>query len=155
MAVTEQTIVRHLGDEAAPWVDAGDGIELKLLRVDLDAGRWVIRNRFAPGVQLPVHRHTGAVEGFTLAGRWRYLEYDFESVAGSTIFEPAGSVHTLHVPATNEEPTDVLFVIDGALLYLGDHGEVESVVDAGTLLTAYRALCRAAGLPAPAVLGAP
>lgn len=154
MTVTDQLAVRHLPDDAAPWVGS-DGIELKLLRVDLDTGTWVIRNRFAPGVQLPVHRHTGAVEGFTLAGRWRYLEYDFESVAGSTIYEPAGSVHTLHVPADNDGPTDVLFVIEGALLYLDADGAVESVVDAGTVLPAYRAMCEAAGHGVPTVLGAP
>lgn len=153
MAVTEDLVVRHLGDDAAPWV-GGDGIELKLLRVDLEHGTWVIRNRFAPGVQLPVHRHTGPVEGFTLAGRWRYLEYDFESVAGSYIHEPAGSVHTLHVPADNDGPTDVLFVIEGALLYLGADGAVDSVVDAGTVLPAYLAMVEAAGLGRPAVLGA-
>lgn len=153
MTVTEPSVVRHLGEGAAPWVGT-DGMELKLLRVDLAAGSWVIRNRFAPGVRLPVHRHTGAVEGFTLAGRWRYLEYDFESVAGSYIHEPAGSVHTLDVPADNDGPTDILFVIDGALLYLDEAGTVTGVVDAGTVLPAYRAMCEAAGLQPPAVLGA-
>ena len=153
MTVTEPSVVRHLGEDAAPWVGT-DGMELKLLRVDLDRGTWVIRNRFAPGVRLPVHRHTGAVEGFTLAGRWRYLEYDFESVAGSYIHEPAGSVHTLDVPADNDGPTDILFVIEGALLYLDEAGAVTSVVDATTMVPAYRAMCEAAGLAAPAVLGA-
>jgi len=155
MAVTEAPrIVRHVGEADVPWVDTGMGIDLQVLRVDVAAGVWVVRNRFQPGVQLPVHKHTGAVEGFTLSGRWHYLEYDFWSTAGSYIHEPAGSVHTLHVPADTTGPTDVLFVIEGALLYLDGDGAVESVVDAASMLEAYVALCEGAGLGRPRVLGA-
>jgi len=150
MAVIEKDlVVRHVGDEAAPWIDTGMGVELKVMRVDLDRGTWVIRNRFAPGVQLQTHKHTGPVEGYTLAGRWHYLEYDFVSVAGSYIFEPAGSVHTLHVPEDNTELTDVLFVIEGALLNLTPEGQVESVFDGEAMLEVYYALAEAAGVPKP------
>lgn len=41
--------------------------------------------------------------------------------------EPAGSVHTLTVPADNTEPTDVLFIIEGVNLNLTPDGQVESV----------------------------
>jgi quercetin dioxygenase-like cupin family protein len=150
MAVIEKDlVVRHVGDEAAPWIDTGMGVELKVMRVDLDRGTWVIRNRFAPGVQLQTHKHTGPVEGYTLTGRWHYLEYDFVSVAGSYIFEPAGSVHTLHVPEDNTELTDVLFVIEGALLNLTPEGQVENVFDGEAMLEVYYALAEAAGVPKP------
>ena len=123
MAVSEHDlVVRHVGEDDAPWVDTGTGVDLKLVRVDLDLGTWVIRNRFRPGVQLQRHKHTGAVEGYTLTGRWNYLEYDFVSEAGSYIHEPAGSIHTLNVPEDNVEDTDVLFVIEGALLNLTPDG---------------------------------
>ena len=88
---------RHL-----PWVDATGGIWLKVLRVDSASGIWVVANRFEPGVTLQTHRHTGPVDGYTVSGRWHYLEYDFYSTAGSYIREPAGSIHTLDVPADNE-----------------------------------------------------
>ncbi|HUY64050.1 MAG TPA: 2,4'-dihydroxyacetophenone dioxygenase family protein [Acidimicrobiales bacterium] len=150
MAVTEQDlVVRHVGDDGAPWVDTGMGVELKVMRVDLTRGTWVIRNRFRPGVQLQRHRHTGPVEGYTLSGQWHYLEYDFVSTAGSYIHEPANSVHTLNVPETNTEPTDVLFVIEGALLNLTDDDQVESVFDAQSMLEAYFALLEAAGMGRP------
>lgn len=150
MAIVEQDmIVRHVGDEDAPWVDTGMGVELKVMRVDLTKGTWVIGNRFAPGVQLQRHRHTGPVEGYTLSGRWHYLEYDFVSVAGSYIHEPANSVHTLNVHEDNTGPTDVLFVIEGALLNLRDDDSVESVFDAQSMLEAYFALLEAAGMPRP------
>jgi len=147
-AALEQ-VVRHVGDADLPWVDGGDGVELKLLRVSLDTGVWVVRNRFQPGAQLQIHKHTGAVEGFTLSGRWQYLEYDFVNTAGSYIHEPAGSVHTLSVPADNEEPTDVLFVIEGALLNLDAGRQVESVVDGPVVLMGYELLCEAQGHPRP------
>jgi 2,4'-dihydroxyacetophenone dioxygenase len=150
MAIATDQLVRHAGDDELPWVDAGAGIELKVLRVSLATGIWVVRNRFAPGVELPTHKHTGPVEGFTLAGRWHYREYDFYSTAGSFIHEPAGSIHTLHVPEDNDAPTDVLFVIEGALVNLTPDGQVESVVDGEMTLLGYEALSEAAGLPKPA-----
>jgi 2,4'-dihydroxyacetophenone dioxygenase len=153
MAVSERDlVVRHVGDDDAPWVDTGTGVDLKLVRVDLDSGTWVIRNRFRPGVQLQRHKHTGAVEGFTLTGRWHYLEYDFVSEAGSYIHEPAGSIHTLNVPEDNVEDTDVLFVIEGALLNLTPDGQVESVVDAAFMVEVYLGLCEAAGMGRPSGL---
>lgn len=150
MAIIEkELVVRHVGDDGAPWVDTGMGVELKLMRYDSDRGTWVIRNRFAPGVRLQRHRHTGPVEGFTLAGRWHYLEYDFVSTAGSYIYEPANSVHTLHVPEDNTEPTDVLFVIEGALLNLTDDDQVDTVFDGQGAVEAYYALLEAAGMGRP------
>lgn len=139
--------VGHVGDDDVPWVDAGDGIELKVLRIDLENGLWAVRNRFAAGVQLPRHRHTGGVHGFTLSGAWKYLEYDFVNRAGSFLREPAGSVHTLKVPDDNIEPTDVVFIIEGANLDLGLDDSVVSIVDASVVLEGYYALCEAQGLP--------
>jgi 2,4'-dihydroxyacetophenone dioxygenase len=150
VAVAEkELIVRHVGDDDAPWVDTGMGVELKLMRYDSDRGTWTIRNRFAPGVQLQRHRHTGPVEGYTLSGRWHYLEYDFVSAAGSYIYEPANSVHTLHVPEDNTGPTDVLFVIEGALLNLNDDDTVDNVFDGPAFVEVYFAMLEGAGLPRP------
>jgi quercetin dioxygenase-like cupin family protein len=150
--LTPAPVVNHAGDDDIPWVDTGIGIDLKVLRCSVDSGVWVVRNRFQPGVRIPRHRHTGPVEGFTLTGRWHYLEYDFWSTAHSYIYEPANSVHTLDVPADNTEPTDVLFVINGVLLNLDGDDQVESVSDGPMTLAAYYALCEAQGLPRPNVL---
>lgn len=150
MAITSPLdVVRHVGDDDAPWVDTGYGVDLKVVRFDATRGTWVIRNRFRPGTQLQIHRHTGPVDGFTLAGRWHYLEYDFYSTAGSYIYEPANSVHTLDVPADNTDDTDVLFVIEGALLNLDPEGNVENVTDGPGILEAYYALLEAEGKPRP------
>jgi hypothetical protein len=100
------------------------------------------------------HKHTGAVHAFTQSGAWKYEEYPEVNRAGSYLYEPAGSIHTLIVPDDNTEPTEVWFAIYGANLNLDANGNVESVFDAGFILEAYLALCEAAGLARPDVIGA-
>lgn len=145
-------VVPHVPDEQLPWIPAGDGVELKVLRVVSSAGLWIVRNRFRAGVQVPTHRHTGPVHGFTLTGRWHYAEYKIDYTAGSYIFEPANSVHTLTVNGDNTESTDVLFVMEGANLNLSESGEIERVDDGPTTLAYYLAACESQGLPRPPVL---
>ena len=144
-----EDVVRHVGEDDLPWVDGTGGIWFKMLRVDAASGVWVVSNRLQPGVRLQTHRHTGPVDGYTISGRWHYLEYDFYSTSGSYIREPAGSVHTLDVPADNDGITEVVFVIEGALLNLAADGSVESVSDGPGTLAAYEALAEAQGFGKP------
>jgi len=142
-------------EEELPFVDLGDGSTLQLLQVDVDAGLWVIRTKFQPGMTVDTHKHTGVVHAFTLSGSWQYLEYpDDVNVAGSYLFEPAGSIHTLHVPEDNTEVTDVFFAIHGANLNLDAAGNVTSVIDAGGIRDFYLAMCEADGHGRPPVIGA-
>ncbi|HEV3131678.1 MAG TPA: hypothetical protein VGY51_06925, partial [Acidimicrobiales bacterium] len=69
--------------------------------------------------------------------------------AGSFLYEPAGSVHTLQCV---EDETRVWFQMYGANLNLDAEGNVESVFDGAGTLAAYVALCEAEGLPRPNVL---
>jgi len=142
----------HRADDHLPYVAVDQGVELKVLQVKVREGLWVIRNRFAPGVRVQTHKHTGTVFAFTTRGAWRYRESDFVNRAGSYLYEPAGSVHTLEVPETNTEPTEVWFAITGANLNLDAAGNVEMVVDAGLVLDFYRAACEGAGLGLPDVV---
>lgn len=65
---------------------------------------------FHPGVVLPTHYHTGTVHLWTLSGRWNYLEYpDQPQRAGSYLFEPGSSIHTLSVPADHPVSERTLF----------------------------------------------
>ena len=132
----------HRGEDELPFVDLGDGTLLQLLQVDLANGVWVIRNHFPPGVTIPTHKHTGHVYAFTQKGRWHYLESpEAVNTAGSYLYEPAGSVHTLHVPPDNDSVTDVWFTIHGANLNLDASGNVEMVIDAHGILPLYVAFC--------------
>src|SRR6478736_2047669 len=144
----------HRGEEDLPFVALGDGTHLQLLQVDVEAGLWVIRTKFEPGVTVPTHKHTGEVFAFTITGSWKYLEYPEVNTAGSYLYEPAGSIHTLTVPDDVEGVTDVWFTIYGANLNLDEAGNVTTVVDAGLIRDAYFGLCEAAGLGRPPVVGA-
>ena len=143
----------HRAEKDLPFVDYQEGVVFQLLHADVEAGLWVIRVRFQPGVTIQRHKHTGEVFALTLKGSWNYLEYPEVNTAGSYLFEPAGSVHTLHVPASNSEVTDAWFAIRGANLNLDEEGKVESVLDAGAVLEIYLARCEASGHGRPNVIG--
>jgi 2,4'-dihydroxyacetophenone dioxygenase len=153
MTVTEIPRALHLGEEDAPFVDLGNGVELQVLKIDIEAGLWVIRNRFQPGLVVERHKHTGCVHAFTLSGSWKYLEYPEVNRAGSYLFEPAGSIHTLIVPEDNTEVTDVWFAIQGANLNLDENDQIQMVIDAALIRDVYLGACEAAGLPRPPVIG--
>ncbi len=144
----------HRGYEDLPWVSLVDGVSFQLLQVNVESALWVLRTRFAPGVTVQRHKHTGEVYAFTLSGAWRYLEYPEINRAGSYLFEPAGSVHTLHALADNDGDTEVWFAIRGANLNLTPEGKVESVTDAAKILQVYERECAARGLPKPNVIRA-
>jgi quercetin dioxygenase-like cupin family protein len=110
---------------------AGPGVHFKPLRLDVEAGEWVILGTFAPGVRLPLHYHTGAAEVYTLAGSWNYVEYpDQVQTVGSYLFEPAGSVHTLVVPESNTEDTVLFIRVEGSNVNFTDDGQFHSILDA-------------------------
>jgi quercetin dioxygenase-like cupin family protein len=143
MSITETAPTAiHRGEQDLPFVDMGEAGLLQLLQVDLANGVWVIRNKFPAGMTVQTHKHTGHVYAFTQSGSWHYLESpEAVNVAGSYLYEPAGSVHTLHVPEGNDVDTDVWFTIHGANLNLDAEGNVEMVIDAHGILPFYLALC--------------
>jgi quercetin dioxygenase-like cupin family protein len=143
----------HRAESDLPFVTFLEGLDIQLLQASVEQGLWVVRTRFAPGVTIPTHRHTGEVFAVTFSGSWRYLEYPQVNTAGSYLYEPAGSQHTLHVPASNTEVTDVWFAIRGANLNLDEKGNVASVWDAGFLIETYLGLCAQAGYGRPPVIG--
>ena len=140
----------HRRDEL-PFADIGDGSKLKVIMVKEADGLWIIENIFQAGYAVQRHKHTGPVYAYTSSGAWKYDEYDYVNRAGSFLYEPAGSVHTLRVI---EDDTHVWFQMYGANLNLNSDGEVESVSDGAGTLATYRMLCRQAGLPQPNVLTA-
>ena len=145
---------RHRRFDDLPFVPFDKGVEMQVVQIDIERGLWVVRQRMTPGTTLPPHRHTGTVFAFTLAGSWRYLEYPEVNHAGSYLFEPAGSIHTLHVPASNAEITDVWFAIFGANLNLDADGRVASILDAAVVLKVYLSRCLKMGLAMPDIIGA-
>lgn len=144
----------HRGESDLPFIPYQEGVTFQLVQADVGAALWTLRLRAEPGITIQRHKHTGEIFAFTLQGSWKYLEYPEVNTAGSYLYEPPGSVHTLHVPATNTEVTDIWFALRGANLNLDDQGNVESIVDAEVALAIYLAGCADAGLPKPDVIGA-
>ena len=139
----------HRGDDDLPWVEIGGGNKMKVLHVNEKHGLWIIENVFQAGFEVQTHRHTGEVWARTFSGGWKYKEYDYVNRAGSFLYEPAGSVHTL---TCIEDDTHVWFHISGVNINLDANGEVESITDGAGILQAYYMLCEAAGLPKPNTL---
>ena len=149
MTMTEAPSAVHIGADELPFVDIGDGSKLKVIQVKETEGLWIVENIFQGGYEVQRHKHTGPVYAYTTSGAWKYKEYEYVNRAGSFLYEPAGSVHTLQCI---EDDTHVWFQMYGANLYLDAEGNVESVFDGAGTLAAYDLLCEAAGLPRPNVL---
>ena len=139
----------HIGANDLPFVEIGNGNKLKVLMVDEGQGLWIVENVFQKGFDVQTHKHTGPVYGYTVSGAWKYKEYDYVNRAGSFLFEPAGSVHTLECI---EDDTQVWFQMYGSNLNLDADGNIDSVSDGAGTLAAYYALCEAQGLPRPNVV---
>jgi 2,4'-dihydroxyacetophenone dioxygenase len=141
---SREAILIH--DDDLPHVNLPDGSTLQLLQVDLNQNLWVVRNRFKPGFSIDTHYHTGPVFAVTQSGEWFYKEYpDKVNRAGSYLYEPAHSLHTLTVAEDATEDAVVWFAIFGSNIKIDDAGDVTSILDARTVLTAYRAMCEMEG----------
>lgn len=83
------------------------------------------------------HYHPQQVFGFTISGKWGYLEHDWVATAGDFVYEAPGEAHTL-VAFEHDEPMRVHFNVTGPLIWLDEHGEPSGHFDAFT----YIDLCR-------------
>ncbi|MDX1734410.1 MAG: 2,4'-dihydroxyacetophenone dioxygenase family protein [Halioglobus sp.] len=139
----------HIGADELPFVDIGDGSMLKVLQVRPQEGLWIIENIFQAGYEVDTHKHTGPVFGYTRSGAWKYKEYDYVNRAGSFLYEPAGSVHTL---TCIEDDTHVWFQMYGSNINLDPHGAITSVVDGQITLEFYLGMCEEMGIVNPPVI---
>lgn len=147
----------HSDSLELPWAEnwAGDpAIQLKALMIDVEGGRYAVRMRFRAGLQVAPHKHTGEVHAYTFSGKWTYLEYADSppNVAGSYLFEPPGTTHTLKVADDAGEWTEVLFILYGAMLHMDDNGAIIGVTDAESVRAEYAQRLADQGLALPASL---
>ena len=121
------------------------GVDAQPLFLDTHNGVWVMV--FHPGVVLPTHYHTGTVHLWTLSGKWNYLEYpDQPQTAGSYLFEPGSSTHTLSVPADNKELTETLMIVSGSNVNFDQDGNYLGLMDANSITQLIDLLIRERGL---------
>ncbi|WP_434106199.1 2,4'-dihydroxyacetophenone dioxygenase family protein [Paraburkholderia caffeinilytica] len=145
----------QINTEQLPYVDnwGAPGLKFQLLMADVENAVFAVHIKFPPGIQLPPHHHTGAVHAYTLSGEWGYLEYpESWSKAGSYLYEPPGSAHTLKVADHNTEETSVFFVIHGAMLILDASGKVASVLDAASHIKDWAKALSEEGKPVPKII---
>ena len=149
--INHQNFLLTLDTSKLPVVkDVIPGLDIWPLFLDPENGTWVVRVLFKPGVTLPQHFHTGTVHFYTLSGCWYYLEYpDQKQTAGSYLYEPGGSVHTLHTPEDNTEDTDSFIIVNGANVNFDEEGNYVSVMDAGWIEMAVVEAAKAQGLGMP------
>ena len=134
------------GDDI-PWVPFApysDEVFLKYHHINPVQGEILVSMRFPAGLRLPTHYHTGIVIAHTIKGAWRYLEHDWVSRAGGTVYETAGSAHTPE--SCGEEEAEVFFVIVGELLFLDEDGNIVARENHLTSMERYLAYCREHGI---------
>lgn len=123
------------------------GVDVQPLMLDPHNGTWVIRALIHPGVRLPTHYHTGCVHLWTLSGRWHYVEYPEQpQTAGSYLYEPGSSVHTLTTPASNTELTEMVMVVQGSNVNFDADGNYVGLLDANSIILMIEGLVRERGL---------
>lgn len=119
-----------------------EGIEVRLVRVDNRTGTFVVDLRSETGGILGRHRHRGTVMASTLAGTWRYLEYDWVAGPGDYVHEFPGTIHTLEV----HPGTHIRFTNDGVLEFLNEDDSLQHAYDAWNFIDLYQTHCAENGL---------
>jgi 2,4'-dihydroxyacetophenone dioxygenase len=93
------------------------------------------------------HYHPHQVFGFTLSGKWGYLEHDWTATAGDFLYEAPGEAHTL-VAYEHEDPMKIFFNVTGPLIWLDENGEAEGHFDVHDYIALARAHYEEVGLGA-------
>jgi 2,4'-dihydroxyacetophenone dioxygenase len=149
MTAVKELTTSNVKADSVPWVPFApysDEVLLKYFKIDPLHGEIVVAMRFPPGVQLPKHHHTGIVIGHTMKGAWRYLEHDWVSEAGDTVYETASSSHTPE--SIGDEDAEVFFVVVGELLFLDEDDNIIARENWKTSLERYNAFCEENGIEA-------
>lgn len=149
--VFAEPITREIRGEDFPWAEMMPGIEIKVLRASTNPECYTLIARFAPGTTLPRHRHFGEVHAFTISGAWRYLDYDWIATAGSAVYEPPGSTHTLNVPEDGTEPAVVMFVVYGGMILFDDDDNFFMIDDAAGMVERYVGVLESKGEKVPEI----
>ena len=127
------------------WVPQAADVWFRPLFLNTVAGQWCNLLRVRRSGVLSRHRHPGAVFGYVVRGRWRYLEHDWIAEEGSFVYEPPGEIHTLVVPDDCAEMI-TFFNISGAMIYLDEAGVQIGYEDVFTKIDMCRAHYAQCGL---------
>lgn len=102
--------------------------------------------RMEPGVNMPLHRHTGEIHAWNLAGTRKLCTGEVIG-PGDYVYEPPGNVDWWQV--IGDEPMLALVVVMGTVEFLGPDHAVTCRASAATQLAEYERYCREQGLAMP------
>jgi 2,4'-dihydroxyacetophenone dioxygenase len=121
-----------------PWIPMSPEKSWKPLRF-LENGRGFVELlRMKPGAIMPLHRHTGEIHAYNLAGT-RTLCTGEVIGPGDYVYEPPGNTDWWRI--TGEEEMTALVAVMGAVEFLGPNDTVMSRADAQSQRCAYEAWC--------------
>ena len=129
------------------WVPQAPNVWFRPLCLSASQGYWVNLLKVTRAGVLSRHRHTNAVHGYVLKGRWHYLEHEWVAEEGGYVYEPPGETHTLVVPEDVEEMI-TLFQVNGIMLYVDPDGNALGYEDVFTKISMCRAHYQECGLGA-------
>ena len=137
-AIVTEIAEHAMPDDERVWVPQAPDVWFRPLMLNTVSGGWCNLLRVRRAGVLSRHRHPMAVTGYVIRGRWRYLEHDWVAETGSFVYEPPGEIHTLVVPDDCAEMI-TYFNIQGAMIYVDEHGATVGYEDVWTKI----AMCRA------------
>jgi 2,4'-dihydroxyacetophenone dioxygenase len=129
------------------WVPQAPTVWFRPLLFNTVTGQWCNLLRVTASGVVNRHRHPGAVFGYVIKGRWRYVEHPWTAETGHFVYEPPGEIHTLTVPDDCQEMV-TFFNIAGAMIYLDDDGAQIGYEDVFTKIDRCRAHYERVGLGA-------
>jgi anti-sigma factor ChrR (cupin superfamily) len=131
----------YVRTSVALWIDFVPGIQIQVLRVSPETGRWSVLFKCAAGSSFARHEHLGGGEYLMLSGkslvRGGAERGGVTAVAGDFGYEPNGMIHDI---TEFPEESVLYFSNDGPLKFIDDDDMVVSILD-------WRAILQAAGDP--------
>ncbi|WP_207000168.1 2,4'-dihydroxyacetophenone dioxygenase family protein [Trinickia mobilis] len=128
----------YVDTEKLPWIDWAEGHQIKIARLNPSTGQIVFFIKSRPGAFLPIHFHPGTVIVYTIQGNWTYDD-GWNAKPGDVAYETAGSTHRPRM--LPGEDVIIFAVVEGALVFLDDEGNVTEIENWQSLLKKYRDHC--------------
>jgi quercetin dioxygenase-like cupin family protein len=139
----------HLHSKDIPWVDFGDGANVRILHARPSEDFVVTEILANPGWESKLHRHLRPVFGWTLDGRWGH-DRTYEYRPGTYIFETPGVIHKFY---GGDKPVNAVFVSYGSLEFIDENTrEVIQSLAPEMIVKQYMEACEKTGVGRPNIL---
>lgn len=150
-ALHEYWPARVASASSSPWVASGTpGKSARLLRFLPKGEGFVELLRMEPGVAMPLHRHSGEIHAYNVAGSRQLCTGEIIG-PGDYVYEPSGNTDWWRV--VGGEPLLALVVVRGKVDFLAADGSVRHTADANTQREELWRHCQAHGLAMPDLEG--